>query len=112
LQDATFTMRTLRKQPGFTTVAVLSAALGIGACSLIFGLVNSALFRPLPVAEPSRLLSLSGVNLTRGRSGQSLAYPDVEDLRLAGALRGIAAFSAFTPATISSNGESQRYWGS
>ena len=49
LQDLTFAIRTIRRQPGFTIAAVVSAALGIGACSLIFGLVNSALFRPLPV---------------------------------------------------------------
>ena len=91
---------------------VLSAALGIGACSLIFGIANFALFRPLPVDDPSRLVSVSGKNLRRGRVGSSLAYPDFEDLRQARSFQGMTAFFQFMPATISSNGEPQRYWGS
>jgi hypothetical protein len=47
-RDAAFAGRTIRKQPGFAALAVLSAALGIGACSLVFSLVNFALFHPLP----------------------------------------------------------------
>lgn len=53
LQDCAYAIRTIRKQPGFAAVAVLSAALGIGACSLIFGIANFALFRPLPVDDPA-----------------------------------------------------------
>ena len=111
IQDVTFAIRTIRRQPGFTIAAVVSAALGIGACSLIFGLVNSALFRPLPVSDPSSLVSLTGLQLANGRRGQSMSYPDIADLRQAPAFEGIAAFSSFTPATIASNGEPQRYWG-
>jgi hypothetical protein len=49
IQDAVFALRTLRKQPSFAAVAVISAALGIGACSMIFGIANFALFRQLRV---------------------------------------------------------------
>src|SRR5262249_42536882 len=49
IQDLAYGARSLRREPGFAAVAVLSAVLGIGACSLIFGLANAALFRPLPV---------------------------------------------------------------
>jgi predicted permease len=111
LQDLVFAIRTIRRQPGFTTAAVVSAALGIGAVSLIYGLVNSALFRPLPVQEPSRLVSITGVNLTKGKRGQSMSYPDIVDLREAQSFEGIATYSSFMPATIATNGEPQRYWG-
>lgn len=111
-QDTGFALRTIRKQPGFAAAAVLSAALGIGACSMIFGIANYALFRPLPVDDPSRLVSISGENLRRGKAGGSLAYPDFEDLRTARSLQGMTAYFQFMPAAISGNGEPQRYWGS
>jgi MacB-like periplasmic core domain len=112
LQDSAFALRMVRKQPGFAALAVLSAALGIGACSMIFGLANFALFRPLPVSDPSRLVSVSGTRLTSGRSGQSISYPNFEDLRRARSFQGLTAFFQFMPATISRNGDPQRYWGS
>jgi putative ABC transport system permease protein len=110
--DWVFAVRTIRHQPGFAAVAVLSAALGIGGCSLIFGIANFALFRSLPVEDPARLVSVSGSNLRRGRVGSSLAYPDFEDIRHARSFQGMTAFFQFMPATISGNGEPQRYWGS
>ncbi|WP_321476644.1 ABC transporter permease [uncultured Paludibaculum sp.] len=112
LQDTVFALRTIRKQPGFAAAASLSAALGIGACSLIFGIANHALLRPLPVDEPSRLVSLTGRSLRSGRSGGSLAYPDFADLRQAHSFQALTAFFPFMPAAIASGGEPRRYWGS
>jgi predicted permease len=111
-QDFGYALRTLRRQPGFAAVAVLSAALGIGACSLIFGIANFALFRSPAVDRPGRLASISGKSVRRGRVGGSLAYPDFEDLRHARTFQDMAAFFQFLPATIASGGEPQRYWGS
>ena len=78
-QDVRYGARALWKSPGFTVVAALSIALGIGANTAIFSLVNATLLRRLPVAEPERLaLVYSG----RPDSLYSNAsYPDYVDFR-------------------------------
>lgn len=112
IQDVAFALRIIRKQPAFAATAILSAALGIGACSMVFGIANFALFSKLPVEDPAQLMSISPKNLRSGKVGQSISYPDFEDLRQARSFDGITAYFQFMPATISSSGEPQRYWGS
>jgi putative ABC transport system permease protein len=58
LQDARYALRTLARRPAFTAAVVLTIALGVGANVAIFGVVRAALLRPLPYAEPDRLVHL------------------------------------------------------
>ncbi len=77
LQDLKYAGRSLSKSPTFTLVAVLSLALGIGATTTVFSLVDSLLLRPLPVPHPERLVTLEQVS-TDGVRQYNLSYDDAE----------------------------------
>jgi predicted permease len=77
LQDLRFALRMLRKSPGFTIVAVLTLALGIGANAAVFGVLNALILRPVKLPEEE---SLYAIERTSDKAGY-LSYPDYLDLR-------------------------------
>ena len=98
-QDLKVTFRGLLRAPGFTFVAILTLALGIGANSAIFSVVRSVLLRPLPYPEPDRLVQLWTDHRTRGRSAPEwFQPPEFLDWRAGNhTFAGMAAYSGWGP---------------
>jgi predicted permease len=93
LQDLRFGVRMLRKNPGFTAVAVLTLALGIGASTAIFSVVYGVLLRPLPYSNPDQIVRLWESNASGAR--MNFADPNFEDIRSQNhSLQGLAEYGA------------------
>jgi predicted permease len=113
-RDLRYTARTLRRDAGFTTFAVLIAGLGIGASATVFSVVNTLILRPLPFAEPQRLVWIGNFD-SSGLSGQTTQVDYMLDLReraqSLSALAGYFAFYGVGDNLLSGKGEPERLSG-
>jgi predicted permease len=114
MNDFRYALRILLKNPGFTTVAVLTLALGLGACTAMFSLVHAVLLRPLPFRDPGRLVWIENIG-TDGMSARTTRVDNFLEWRArTNAFEKLGAYFAFFDYqryTLSENGEPQRLRG-
>src|SRR5687767_12639390 len=104
MNDLRFAFRQLFKHPGFTAVAVLTLALGIGANTAIFSVLDAVLLRMLPVRNPEQLVVLTHAG--GDRSGNGFPYPVFEQLReLNPVFSDLLAFSTWPEVTTTIQGQ-------
>jgi putative ABC transport system permease protein len=107
IQDLRYAVRALRKSPGFTLVAALTLALGVGANTAIFSVVNAVMLRPLPFAEPDRLVRIWESNVERGWPTFAVSHPNFLDWRAeTSSFESLAAMDN-TGLSWTSNGEAE-----
>src|SRR5882724_351630 len=104
-QDLRYGIRTLLKRPGFTAAAVLTLALGIGACTAIFSVVHAVVLRPLPYPQPDRLVTVWETDKSGAPS--NMGYPTFADWRTQShSFESMSAMSYWGP-TLSGAGDPQ-----
>ena len=109
IKDIRYAIRGLVKRPGFVAIAVITLALGIGANTAIFSLVNTVLLRSLPVDRPGEIVSVA----VRGKndSMSAFSYPNYKDFRDRNeVLSGLLVYR-FVPLSLSRGGLNERIWG-
>jgi predicted permease len=110
-QDVRYSLRLLAKSPGFTVIALLTLALGIGANTTIFSWINSTLLNPIPgVANTGALVAISLSE--NAQTPFPLTYPDFAHLReQAQSFSGLAGFSSTNTMNLTDSGKPERVWG-
>ncbi|HEY6231574.1 MAG TPA: ABC transporter permease [Pyrinomonadaceae bacterium] len=107
LQDLRYAVRTMLKKPGFTLIAVMTLALGIGGSTAIFTVVDAALLRGLPYKSPESLYHLWESTPQKQFAQREFSYPDYQDYQQNQVLEGLAAYTG-GGGIITGRGEPQR----
>lgn len=112
MNDLRFAFRQLLKHPGFTAVAVLTLALGIGTCTAMFSILNAVLLKPLPVYQPDRLVWIENLYSDSGLSGRTSRVDTFlgwrEQSKSFDSLAAYFAFSDYSPLTMTGAEGSER----
>ncbi len=107
IQDLRYAIRTMRKKPGFTFIAVMTLALGIGASTAIFTVVNAGLLRGLPYKSADNLYHIWESTPQREFAQREFSYPDYQDYQQNQVFEGIAAYTG-GGGILSGRGEPER----
>jgi len=112
MNDLRFALRQLLKNPGFTAVAVLTLALGIGATTVIFSVINAVILQPLPYPEADRLVRLHETLPARGVNNVPVAVPNYLDWRRQNTVFTEVAAHQWSELNLTGLGEARRLRGS
>jgi predicted permease len=112
VQDVRYAVRLLRRQPGFTLLAVITLALGIGAATALFSVIDAAVLRPLPFPHPEQLVEVTAVGTPDPKGRVSRTAPSLADVRVWQGLPTVTAAAMFRPsapkAVVDSGGGPER----
>src|SRR5687768_9026791 len=105
--DLKYAIRQLGRAPFFTIISVLSLAVGIAVAVVVFSMLNSILFKPLPVADADRIVHVFATSDDGNYEYSGLSYPDLVDFQSSGVFTGIVAHSRWQ-ATVAANTQATR----
>jgi putative ABC transport system permease protein len=108
MHDLRYSLRMLRKHPGFSLTVIVTLALGIGANTTIFSVVSAVLMEPLPYTEPDRLIRLWESNPAQGRTEAAVSVPNFQDWQSQQSVFEQLAASELTTFNLTGSGEPQR----
>ena len=111
MQNLKFAIRQLAKSPAFSAVAIIALALGIGANTAIFSVINSIFLRPLPYPQPDRLVRLTSTEADRNFNRAPFSYPRYGVVRDGQQVFSDLAFGVFTAFTITGRGDPEQAQG-
>jgi putative ABC transport system permease protein len=116
-QDIRYALRNLRKSPAFAAIAVITLALGIGANTAIFTVVNAVFFHPIPVKDPARLVEIFTLDQRKilGGSNNNVfpnSFPNAQDIQQrAQSFSGVTVYESFaTPVSMTVDGQPNQYF--